>query len=76
MLNCLDFLEHETFAELDISPFSMFSMLVTANHLQIPRLETELTDYIANHFSAENIVAAMNIAEQTKISRFIDKAYM
>ena len=76
MLYCLDYLDHLSFFEIDITSKNMLSLLVTSSFLKISSLENYCVDYISGNISSNNIVDITNTAYQVKNLKLLDKAYM
>jgi hypothetical protein len=76
LMMCFDYLDHESFFEIDINRKNMLSLLVTANFLNVPALENYCVDFVSNNFSVNNIVDIANMANQIKNLKLMDKAYM
>ena len=76
MLSCLDYLDHLSFLEIDITSKNMLSLLVTSNFLKIASLENYCAEYISSNIYSTNIIDITYTAYQVKNLKLLDKAYM
>lgn len=76
LIACLDYLDHQSFFEVDINVKTMLSMLVTANFLKITSLENYCVEFVGNNIESNSIVDVSNIAFQVKNLQLLNKAYL
>ncbi|OMJ69363.1 hypothetical protein SteCoe_32927 [Stentor coeruleus] len=76
LIACLDYLDHQSFFEVDINAKNMLSMLVTANFLKITLLENYCVEFVGNNIESNSIVDISNIAFQVKNMKLMNKAYL